>query len=71
MSLRLALKVSCGTRWYGGTIGASGSCRVWKLCTLACIEYEPPPIEPLCVRYASCGRLPTEICLTRVPRSMK
>src|SRR5437899_12244128 len=59
-SFLLALKLSCGTRWYGGTIGGSGSCKVWKLCTRA------GRVWPLCagaaeeVREARACRLPTE-----------
>src|SRR2546425_7543132 len=45
-SFLLALKLSCGTRWYGGAIGAGGARRGWEGCTPARRGEAPSPRGP-------------------------
>src|SRR2546422_11657678 len=58
----LALKLSCGTRWYGGTVGARGAWRGWKGCTRGCRVYPLSEGEPVQVTEAAGRRVPDEAC---------
>src|SRR3989442_9149116 len=63
-SFLLALKLSCGTRWYGGAIGAGGACRGWKRCTPASRGEPPSASAPGEVGEGARCRVPTQTCRT-------